>query len=167
MPNSSVATMNSNLRLKFIRLAIVTCALLHLLVPPALAQPNLSNQEMQQPAQLIAPDPDFKIKVYPQPSDRKRQVGYGLGGDTVQVQEQVGSNEGYTWDYVRFDKSPHLEGWIRGDYVQFQIEQTSKLNAGNRQVDQSQPFQRQQFQTNNWDNQRQNANDQSSDQGWH
>ncbi len=84
---------------------------------PGLAAGNQSNQSMNQPAALIAPEPDVKVGVYPKPGTDKQQVGYGEGGDRVTIVEQVGSNEGVTWDYVRFEKAPQLEGWIQSSFI--------------------------------------------------
>lgn len=101
-------------------LILTTIVALTVAITPAYATGNQSNQEMNQPAMLIAPDPEFQINVYPKPDTRKRRIGYGLGGDSVTVIEQVGSNEGHFWNYVKFDKSPQLEGWIREDFIAVQ-----------------------------------------------
>jgi hypothetical protein len=89
----------------------------------ALAEGNQSNQDLNRSAVLVAPSPNSKIRVYLKPGKNQQQIGYGLGGDSVVVQEQVSSNEGYTWNYVRFEHSPQLEGWIRSDFVAVQSEQ--------------------------------------------
>lgn len=78
---------------------------------------NQSNQSLNQPSVLVAPEPDFKINVYPKPGTDRQRVGYGLGGDRVTVLEQAGSNEGYLWNYVQFSDSPMLKGWIREEFV--------------------------------------------------
>ncbi|MEM9217532.1 MAG: hypothetical protein AAGD25_24725 [Cyanobacteria bacterium P01_F01_bin.150] len=62
---------------------------------PALSWAD-GNQAQQQSATPIAPKPDYKISIYPQPDQRKRRIGYGKGGDTVTSLEQVGSNQGTT-----------------------------------------------------------------------
>ncbi|MBF2029422.1 MAG: SH3 domain-containing protein [Oscillatoriales cyanobacterium C42_A2020_001] len=59
--------------------------------------------------------------MYAKPSLKEQKIGTGKGGDRVTILEQVGSNEGYTWNYVRFDNPPNLEGWVRTDYLSFQI----------------------------------------------
>jgi hypothetical protein len=83
----------------------------------SLAQGNQSNQGREFQATLIAPDPSFKIDVYAQPDSRRRRIGYGFGGMAVRVLEQVGSNDGSTWDRVRFENDPYLEGWIPETFV--------------------------------------------------
>lgn len=127
---------------------IITIAVLTVSVSPVKAEGNQSNQDINQPALLIAPDPDFQINVYPKPSTDKRRVGYGSGGDTVTVMEQVGSNQGYIWNYVRFEKSPHLEGWIREDFVAIQetVGETSRNENRTHSV--------LSVQNNSWHNQR-------------
>ncbi|EKQ67713.1 hypothetical protein OsccyDRAFT_4001 [Leptolyngbyaceae cyanobacterium JSC-12] len=86
---------------------------------------------------------------------KEQKVGYGLAGDRVTVLEQVGSNEGYFWNYVRFDNTPNAEGWIRTDYLSFQ------LSANQTQ---GMPTRRQTYQTSS---QSQNylGDRQSTDQG--
>ena len=80
-----------------------------------------SNQNMNQPAVLMAPDPNVEIGIYAKPSRKEQKIGYGVGGDRVMVLEQVGSNEGYTWNYIRFNNPPYAEGWVRTDYLSFQL----------------------------------------------
>lgn len=123
---------------------IATIAVLTVSVLPVGAEGNQSNQNINRPALLIAPDPDFQINVYPKPDTDKRRVGYGLGGDTVTVMEQVGSNQGYTWNYVRFEKSPQLEGWIREDFVEMQE------NVGKAFRNENHPTSFSATQTNSW-----------------
>lgn len=122
-------------------LAIVTVAVLTVLVVPVQATTNQSNQDMNRLALLIAPDPDFQINVYPKPSTGKQRIGYGSDGDVVTVIEQVGSNQGYTWDYVRFEKSPQLEGWIREDFVV--VQENNRSNGFSDQFAQSGRWRRQ------------------------
>lgn len=87
-------------------------------------QGNQSNQAIQQPARLVAPEPDAKIAIYPQPDTRKRRIGYGMGGDAVTVLEQVGSNQGVTWHRIRFDNDAAndaaAEGWVQGAFLLLQ-----------------------------------------------
>lgn len=93
-------------------------ALLLLITPlPTLAAGNQSNQDLHQPAMLIAPDRDFQISVYAKPEPHQQRIGYGMGGDRVTVLEQVGSNEGYAWNFVQFDRDANLAGWIQDNYV--------------------------------------------------
>lgn len=101
-------------------LTIQTIVVLLISILPVWAAGNQSNQAMNQPALLIAPDPAFQVNVYPKPGTDRRRIGYGSGGDSVTVIEQVGSNEGYTWNYVEFDNPPQLKGWIREDFVALQ-----------------------------------------------
>lgn len=102
------------------------------------AEGNQSNQDMNQPAMLLAPEPDFKIKVYPKPNTMKRQIGYGLGGDQVTVIEQVGSNSGSTWNHIRFDNASQLDGWVQEDFVRLQEkrkadDRTSRIDSSKSQ----------------------------------
>lgn len=93
------------------------------------------NQAIQQPATLIAPKPDDKIAIYPQPSTRKRRIGYGIGGDAVTVLEKVGSNKGVTWNHVRFDNPPYADGWVQEEFLLFPTDspqQQSNGGNGNR-----------------------------------
>lgn len=90
---------------------------------------NQSNQSLNQPSVLIAPEPSFKINVYPQPGIEKQRVGYGLGGDRVTVLEQVGSNEGSIWKHVQFADSSKLKGWIREEFVTPDIEENIQKNT--------------------------------------
>ncbi len=104
---------------------IVASVVFMLLLAPAYAA---SNQDIDQSAMLIAPKPDGKIGIYTRPNVKQSRLGYGQGGDRVTVLEQVGSNEGYTWDHIRFDessKSP-TEGWIRSDYLSLQASNNSE-----------------------------------------
>lgn len=89
----------------------------------------VSNQQMNQPAVLTAPEPGAKINIYAKPGRQEEQVGYGLGGDRVTVLEQVGSNEGYTWNYIRFSNPPNAEGWVRTDYLSFQLLQIPPIDT--------------------------------------
>lgn len=80
----------------------------------------LGNQSMQISASLIAPAPDMKIAIYPQPNTRQPRIGYGLNGDPVIVVEQTGSNDGTTWNRVQFEGSPDAEGWVQMEYLSIQ-----------------------------------------------
>ena len=110
----------------------LTIALWLFPVASILAADNQSNQSMHQSALLVAPDPRDRISVYPQPNTRHRRVGYGMSGDQVTILEQVGSNDGYTWNYVKFDAPPYLKGWIREDA----ISQATPSPGSNSQVKQ-------------------------------
>jgi hypothetical protein len=103
---------------KVLLIAIIVCTLW--MPMSAIASENQSNQDLSQSAMLVAPDPKTKINVYPKPEEGQRLIGYGLSGDPVTVLEQIGSNEGYTWDYVTLDSAPSdTKGWVRGDFVAF------------------------------------------------
>ncbi|MEM8612669.1 MAG: hypothetical protein AAGF93_11670 [Cyanobacteria bacterium P01_H01_bin.105] len=75
------------------------------------------NQAIQQSATLRASKPDQKIAIYPQPSTRKRRIGYGINGDAVIVLETVGSNKGIIWDHIRFDNPPYANGWVQEEFL--------------------------------------------------
>jgi hypothetical protein len=87
---------------------------------PVMAANNQSNQAMNQPASLISPEPSFEIGVYPKPNSSPKRIGFGLGGDRLTILEQVGSNEGDTWDYVRFENPKQVEGWVKDEFVMLQ-----------------------------------------------
>lgn len=75
------------------------------------------NQSINQPASLVAPEPDAEIAVYPQPEAGQRQVGYGANGDAVTILEQVSDNQSTTWSHIHFDNPPHAEGWVQAEFV--------------------------------------------------
>jgi hypothetical protein len=112
-----------------IKLGMVIAAILLLGVSPStLAAGNQnqgSSQALAQPAMLIAPNPEFKVNVYPKPTLDQPRIGYGLAGDHITVLEQIGSNEGYAWNHVKFDAPPYIEGWVAGNFI-------SILNADHR-----------------------------------
>lgn len=85
-----------------------------------LAEGNQSNQGMHQPAQLVGPNPNFEIGVYARPGMQQKLIGYGFSGDRVTVLEQVGSNEGYIWDYIQFEPDSTMKGWVREDFIKLQ-----------------------------------------------
>jgi hypothetical protein len=126
------------LRLMFKNLAIAIAAILFYSVSPvALAAGNQNNQNqgnqaLAQPAMLIAPDLETKISVYPKPTLDLPRIGYGSGGDRIAVLEQIGSNEGYTWNHVRFDIPPNTEGWVQGNFISF-TNPHLRSKDGNRQ----------------------------------
>jgi len=140
-------------------LAIVTIAILNFSNSLAWAAGNQSNQDINQPAMLIAPNPEFKIKIYPKPDTTKHQIGYGLSGDRVTVIEQVGSNEGFTWNYVRFDDLSHVNGWIREDFVNFQEsgEDRNQATTSRTESNQNQKIQKQYRQDHVYFDERQNS----------
>jgi len=122
-------------------LMVIAVSCLTVFVPFAFADGNLSNnpsnnpsnQSLNQPSVLVAPEPDFEINVYSKPRTDKKRIGYGLGGDRVTVLERVGSNEGYTWNYVQFSSSPTLKGWIREDFVTSEVQKSLRYPSGGRQ----------------------------------
>jgi hypothetical protein len=125
------------LRLIFKNLAIVIAVILfYFISPAALAAGNQNNQNqgnqaLTQPAMLIAPDLDAKINVYPKPTQNLQRIGYGLGGDRVTVLEQISTNEGYTWNHVRFDAPPNTEGWVQGNFISF-MDAEDRFNGGDQ-----------------------------------
>jgi len=110
------------MRLRSMLLAVVGAivALLLNLVPGVVPTAMASNS-MNQLAVLETPDAGAEISVYAKPGRQSQKIGYGLGGDRVTVLEQVGSDEGYTWNYIRFENPPHAEGWVRTDHLSFQL----------------------------------------------
>jgi hypothetical protein len=153
--------------LSLILVAVVMVVVLMLPIP-AIAAGNQSNQGMRRSAMLVAPDLKTKISVYPEPTTKKRRVGFGKSGDRVTVVEQVGSNDGYTWNRVQFEASPDSEGWVRGDFVALQdrpspqsgsqqagIQQAGKYQQRDRYLGkQQQPDQQGKGQTDRWQHQR-------------
>jgi hypothetical protein len=103
-----------------LKITIAVFALLIGLAIPVMAANNQSNQAMNQPATLISPEPSFKIGVYPKPSSSPKRIGFGVGGDRITILEQVGSNEGDTWDYIQFENPKHVEGWVKDEFVVLQ-----------------------------------------------
>lgn len=113
---------------KLILVALIAASIFTSLLSPAYA---FSNQDINQSVTLIAPEPNFKIGIYTRPDVKQPRVGYAKEGDRVTVLEQVGSNQGYTWDRVKFDdasKSRTAEGWIRSDYISFQSQNSRHTN---------------------------------------
>ncbi|MEM8504372.1 MAG: hypothetical protein AAF716_14610 [Cyanobacteria bacterium P01_D01_bin.1] len=80
-----------------------------------------SNQAIDQPAILTAPEPDAKIAVYLQPTAEKGKAGYGVNGDAVTVLEQVSDNQSLIWNHVRFDNPPYAEGWIQETFLDLKV----------------------------------------------
>jgi hypothetical protein len=103
-----------------LKIALVVLVLLTGPIAPLMASNNQSNQAMDRPAILISPEPSFEIGVYPKPSSSPKRIGFGLGGDRLTLIEQVGSNEGDTWDYVRFENPKQIEGWVKDEFVALQ-----------------------------------------------
>jgi hypothetical protein len=105
---------------QFLKMTIAVLVLLIGLTAPVLASNNQSNQAMNQPATLISPEPSFEIGVYPKPNGSPKRIGFGLGGDRITILEQVGSNEGNTWDFVQFENTQQPEGWVQDEFVALQ-----------------------------------------------
>ncbi|MBI4783055.1 MAG: SH3 domain-containing protein [Oscillatoriophycideae cyanobacterium NC_groundwater_1537_Pr4_S-0.65um_50_18] len=111
---------------------VVLIATFNLWLLPAVAENGrgqVNNQAMNRPALLFAVEPESKVNVYAKPSNRDRRIGYGLSGDRVTLLRQVGSNEGSTWDYVRFDNPPNVEGWVQEKFVAVQEAQSGQSSA--------------------------------------
>lgn len=99
-----------------------TIAVLALFVLPSasvFATGNQSNQAINRSALLVAPELHAQISIYLGPDTHNLRIGYGFSGDHVTVLEQVGSNEGDTWNHIQL-KTPHLEGWVKQDSISFQ-----------------------------------------------
>ncbi len=118
------------LKMTVIAIAVITSTLL--MTPSAIAEGNLSNQDLNQPAFLVAPDPKIEINIYPKPGEGQRRISHGESGDRVTIHEQVGSNEGFTWNYVTFDPGVKtLEGWVRSDFISFEAMPSQKVQNSN------------------------------------
>jgi hypothetical protein len=103
-----------------LKMALAVVVLWIGLAIPVMAANNQINQAMNQPATLISSEPNFEIGVYPKPSSSPKRIGFGLGGDRLTILEQVGSNEGDTWDYIRFENPKQVEGWVKDEFVVLQ-----------------------------------------------
>lgn len=103
--------------------------------PPAWA--DYQGNQARKPAALVAPEPDTKISIYPNPETGQSQVGFGKSGDAVTVLEQIGSNQNTTWNRVRFDSPPYAEGWVQDEFVSLQSSKTqvNKLQQSGQQGD--------------------------------
>lgn len=121
----------AKLKSLFVAIAASIAAWLIYLTPAA------SAQEMNQPAVLIPSKSQVEIKVYTNPGADQPDVGYGLEGDRVTVLEQINSDEGYTWDHIRFDNSPYAEGWVRADHLSFQLPSLISIGRKRTQTYQS------------------------------
>ena len=82
---------------------------------------------------LTAPSPNFEISLYPKPDPKLERLGYGLAGDRVTILQQMASNPKLSWYRVKFNNSPDVEGWIKGDYLIFiNQENNSSLSIPNK-----------------------------------
>lgn len=112
---------------------------------PAFAGSNQSNQAMNRSALLVSPDRKAKINIYARPDRHQRRIGFGISGDRVIVLEQVGSNEGDTWNHIRLSNTSSLEGWVRQDFLLFQDSgQPSGDRASDNRQNTQQNYQRRQ-----------------------
>ena len=122
----------------------ITCIFANLWIEPAIASP--SNQDLNQPATLVAPDPSFAIKVYDQPNmlNSKNELGYGLSGDPVTLLQQVGGNNSELWYLVKFDTPAKTKGWVSENYISVISKSTSSGQYLGNQKQNSQNQQNQQ-----------------------
>ncbi|MGD1905484.1 MAG: hypothetical protein ACFB0C_05740 [Leptolyngbyaceae cyanobacterium] len=97
--------------------ALLLAIALLILAPGASLAAGAGNQAIDQPTTLIGPEPETQIAIYPKPATRPGPLGYGISGDSVTVLEQVGSNQGITWDAVRFNNPPYAQGWVQAEFV--------------------------------------------------
>jgi hypothetical protein len=128
--------LNNRVLSNVVRMAIAL-AVLVLTPAPGWAAPYQPNQAIQQPASLIAPKPEAKISIYPEPGTQQRRIGYGKSGDAVTVIERVGGNQGIIWNHIRFEASPYAEGWVQDQFLSFPGAERSKpqnqrTNQGDR-----------------------------------
>ncbi|MGB3135239.1 MAG: hypothetical protein WBB18_00420, partial [Nodosilinea sp.] len=98
-------------------LTVATLAVWLSAPPSSWAANRSGNQSIDQPASLVAPEPDAKITVYRRPETSRNRVGYGMGGDAVTVLEQVSDNQSVTWNHIRFDNPSHAEGWVQEEFI--------------------------------------------------
>lgn len=98
-------------------LTVLTCVMLIASPSSSWAAGQLSNQAINQPASLVASEPDAKIAVYLRPEANRQRVGYGVNGDTVTVLEQVSDHQSVVWNHVRFDDAAAAEGWVQAEFL--------------------------------------------------
>jgi len=73
---------------------------------------------MAAPAVLYADEPGSQINLRSAPTTQSASPSYGIPGDKVETLRAVKGADGYTWYYIRFDRSG-AEGWVRGDLIRF------------------------------------------------
>ena len=76
-----------------------------------------NNQDINQSASLVAPEPDAKITIYLRPEANRQRAGYGVNGDAVTILEQVSDNQSVVWNHIRFDDAAAAEGWVQAEFL--------------------------------------------------
>ena len=69
--------------------------------------------------------PGSRVNVRQSPSTSARVQHYGLGGDRVNILNQINAADGYRWYLVEFPSSG-ARGWIRGDLLRVNAATTSQ-----------------------------------------
>ena len=119
-------------------LAVVALAIALTSPAPSWAADYPGNQAIDQPASLVAPEPDAKITIYLRPEASKSRIGYGANGDAVTVLEKVSDNQSVTWNHIRFDNPPHAEGWVQEEFTLLKGEespgQPQQIGGNNRET---------------------------------
>jgi hypothetical protein len=96
--------------------------------PSPVAQSNESIQSESAPIEasdvrygrIVGETFGSRVNVRKVPSTEDVSPHYGLVGDEVEIlQETISDKDGRTWYRVRFPRT-QAEGWIRGDFIQFQ-----------------------------------------------
>lgn len=71
-----------------------------------------------------------KVNIRSAPSSSSQAIHYGLVGDPVNVTQAVHGSDGYPWAHVQF--SSGAQGWVRGDLVYIQQQQSSTNSCRNK-----------------------------------
>ncbi|MGB3535246.1 MAG: SH3 domain-containing protein [Microcoleaceae cyanobacterium] len=71
-------------------------------------------------AQLFTYDTGSEVNIRIAPTTLSESPHYGFNGDPVVVISEIEGKDGYYWYYVRFEKS-EAEGWVRGDFISFDM----------------------------------------------
>lgn len=92
-----------------------------LLFTSTLASLALILPTFARPASLVANDPASEIRVRANPTVQANVSHIGFAGDRVEVVKQSRGADGYTWNYVKFDRSG-AQGWVRSDLIRLSPE---------------------------------------------
>ncbi len=122
------------IHLRLLRWVITAAIALALLLPlplTALAADLPLDSDIEQSAIMVSPKADAPIAIALRPAPNQPSVGYGVGGQTVTVLEQVGDYLAFddpsaTWCHIRLDEKPYTEGWVQGKFLSISTTAKSK-----------------------------------------
>ncbi len=100
---------------------------------PSWAADYSGNQSVDQPASLMALEPNAKIAVYLRP-EAKSRVGYGVNGDAITVLEKVSDNQSVAWNHIRFDNPSHAEGWVQEEFISSKADMPGQTPGQSQQM---------------------------------